>query len=221
MYGGDMAWAQALLGGGAPSAREQLLARLETDGRISSAALHAIASVPRELFVPAAYAELAYTDVALEIGPDATISAPSMVAAMLSVLDLGPGLEVLEIGAGSGYAAATMAALGARVTGIELRPELVETARVNVTTAGLGDLVTLEAGDGRGGWPSRAPYDRVVISAAVVAVFPAWLEQLRDGGLLVYPEARENDDLLVRLTVEAGRVRREELGRCRFVRLQL
>ena len=221
MYGGAMAWARELLGDSAANAREQLLARLRADGRMSQAAVDAIGAVPRELFVPPAHAELAYADVALEIGPDATISAPSMVAEMLSVLELKPGLEVLEIGAGSGYAAATMAALGARVTGVELQSELVEAARASIAAAGFGDLVTLEAGDGRTGWPGGAPYDRVVVSAAVVAVFPAWLEQLRDGGLLVYPEAQDNDDLLVRLTVEGGRVRREELGRCRFVRLQL
>ena len=219
-----MQWARRLLGGdGAEpnSEREQLLARLAADPRLSRAAVEAIAAVPRELFVAPEGPDVAYQDIALQIGPSATISAPSMVAEMLTALDLRPGQLVLEIGAGSGYAAACMAALGARVVGIELLPELAVEGRRHLTEAGFADQVDIVPGDGRAGWPDRAPVDRVLVSAAVEAVPPAWMEQLKPAGLLVYPEAGPSDDILVRLTkLPEGGWRREELGRCRFVRLQ-
>src|ERR1700737_4527378 len=118
-----MSWARDLFSGngGRPEpARDRLLRRLRADPRSTQAAVEAIARVRRELFVPASQAEIAYEDIPLEIGPMATISAPSMVAEMLAVLRLKPGLSVLEIGAGSGYAAATVAAMGANVIGLEL-----------------------------------------------------------------------------------------------------
>jgi protein-L-isoaspartate(D-aspartate) O-methyltransferase len=201
--------------------RERLLARLRADPILTLEAVDAIAAVPRELFVPPAHAELAYEDAALEIGPLATISAPSMVAAMLSVLDLRPGVKVLEVGAGSGYAAATVAALGARVVGVELQPELAAHAQRNLEAAGFGEQVRIVAADGARGWPAEAPYDRILVSAAVEAIPQEWLEQLADGGMLVYPEAGPAEDILIRLTREHGGFRREEKGRCRFVRLQL
>ena len=192
-----------------------------TTPRLSREAVDAIGRVPRELFIPAAGAEVAYEDAPLEIGPNATISAPSMVAEMLTVMDLRPRLSVLEIGAGSGYAAATVAALGARVIGLELQPDLADRAQRNVQAAGLGELVTVIAADGRGGWPADAPYDRIMVSASVEAVPQAWLDQLAPGGMLVYPEAAGDEDLLVRLTKTEAGLTREIMGRCRFVRMQL
>jgi protein-L-isoaspartate(D-aspartate) O-methyltransferase len=218
-----MQWMRQMFadGNGSQSPRERLLARLRADPMLTAKAVDAIVAVPRDLFVPPERAELAYEDAALEIGPLATISAPSMVAAMLSVLDLHPGLEVLEIGAGSGYAAATVAALGARVIGVELQPELAELAQRNLEAAGFGERVRIVSVDGAGGWPADAPYDRILVSAAVEAVPQEWLEQLADGGMLVYPEAGPAEDVLIRLTRVGGGFRREEMGRCRFVRMQL
>src|ERR1700738_2753279 len=175
-----MSWARDLFsshGGGAEVARERLLRRLREDPRSTRAAVDAIAKVRRELFVPPSQAEVAYEDVPLEIGPMATISAPSMVAEMLSVLRLKPGLSGLEIGAGSRYAAATVAAMGATVIGIELLPELAAQAQRNVSAAGYGERVEIVAGDGRSGWPAQAPYDRILVSASVEAVPQAWLDQ--------------------------------------------
>ena len=161
--------------------------------------------------MPAEAAELAYEDVALQIGPSATISAPTMVAEMLAALELRPGLLVLEVGAGSGYAAACVAALGARVLGIELLPELVEAARQSLREAGFDDRVEIIAGDGTGGWPDRAPYDRILVSASVEAVPPAWMDQLAEDGLLVYPESGPAEDVLVRLVKGPERWQRQEL----------
>lgn len=207
--------------GSAGTRREQLLERLRADAALTDDAVRAIAAVPREEFVPPAYAYMAYQDAALEIGPAATISAPSMVAAMLSVLDLKQEMTVLEVGAGSGYAAAAAAALGASVVGLELQPQLVEQARRNLEAAGIGGSVRVIAADGARGWPAEAPYDRILVSAAVEAVPQEWMDQLVEGGMLVYPEAGQDLDLLVRLTRHADGFRREEMGHCRFVRLQL
>jgi protein-L-isoaspartate(D-aspartate) O-methyltransferase len=218
-----MSWARDLFtGGGAGTepARERLLRRLREDPRSTHAAVDAIGRVRRELFVPVSQAEVAYEDIPLEIGPMATISAPSMVAEMLSVLRLRRGLSVLEIGAGSGYAAATVAAMGANVIGLELQADLARHAQRNVNAAGYGGLVEIVAADGRDGWPADAPYDRILASASVEAVPAAWLEQLAPGGILVYPEAAGDEDRLVRLTATATGLEREVLGRCRFVRMQ-
>jgi protein-L-isoaspartate(D-aspartate) O-methyltransferase len=219
-----MSWARELFGGngGSPEpAREKLLRRLRQDPRSTEGAVDAIALVRRELFVPASQAGAAYEDMPLEIGPMATISAPSMVAEMLSVLRLGGDLSALEIGAGSGYAAATLAATGAHVIGVELQAELARQAQRNVDAAGYGELVQIVAADGRRGWPAGAPYDRILVSASVEAVPQAWLEQLAPGGILVYPEAAGDEDRLVRLTSTAAGLEREVIGRCRFVRMQL
>jgi protein-L-isoaspartate(D-aspartate) O-methyltransferase len=206
---------------GAGDARQRLLYRLRRDPRLSDNAVRAIALVPRELFIDPSYADAAYEDVPIQIGPDATISAPSMVAEMLTAMEPLEARKVLEIGAGSGYAAATIAALGAQVIGIELLPDLAGQATSHLAAAGYSDKVQVIAADGQHGWPAAAHYDRILVSAAIEAVPPAWFEQLADGGMLVYPEAGYGEDILVRLTKNADSYVREELGRCRFVRMQL
>jgi protein-L-isoaspartate(D-aspartate) O-methyltransferase len=201
--------------------REALIARLRSDPSLSPAAIEAIGAVPREEFVPPDYRSLAYEDAALEIGPLATISAPSMVAAMLTVMDLRPGMKVLEIGAGSGYAAATVAAMEASVIGLELQPELAESARRNLELAGFADRVQVVAADGAQGWAAEAPYNRILVSAAIDAVPQDWMAQVVVGGMIVYPEAGVGEDVLIRLTRLEDGWRRQEMGRCRFVRMQL
>ncbi|HEY8739914.1 MAG TPA: protein-L-isoaspartate O-methyltransferase [Candidatus Dormibacteraeota bacterium] len=194
---------------------------LRREAGISDAAVNAIAAVPRELFVPARFSELVYADVALQLGEGATISAPSMVAAMISAMRPAAGLRVLEIGAGSGYAAAAMAAAGMEVVGVEISPILARQARAAIDRAGYADRVTVEIGDGMAGWPPGAPYDRVVASAAVAALPQAWLEQVVEGGLIVYPESGAEWDMLVRVErLETG-WRREDVQPCRFVRMQV
>ena len=219
-----MSWARDLLrgdGARADQPRDLLIERLRRDPRISGDAVEAIARVQREFFVPEHRRELAYEDVALEIGPVATISAPSMVAEMLTALNLSAGLSVLEIGGGSGYAAATIAAYGDRVVSLEVQPELAQQARQNLERAGFKDLVRTVTADGRWGWAESAPYDRILVSASVDAVPQAWLDQMAERGILVYPESGQGEDLLVRLKRAPTGLTREILGRCRFVRMQL
>jgi protein-L-isoaspartate(D-aspartate) O-methyltransferase len=199
----------------------EYLRRNNAQGAMSGEAIQAIGAVPRELFVPPRFAELAYADEALQLEPGATISAPSMVAVMLTALEPTPGVRVLEIGAGSGYAAAVFAAAGMEVTAVEILAELVRKARDAVARAGWGGRVVIEAGDGMGGWPARAPYDRVVASAAIEAVPQAWLDQLAPGGIVLYPESREGEwDVLVRLRRRGDDWRREDLQVCKFVPMQ-
>src|SRR5258708_33800044 len=219
-----MSWARDILrgdGARADQPRELLIERLRRDPRISGDAVEAIARVQREFFVPEHRRELAYEDVALEIGPVATISAPSMVAEMLTALNLSADLSVLEIGGGSGYAAATIAAYGDRVVSLEVQPELAQQARQNLERAGFKDLVRTVTADGRWGWAESAPYDRILVSASVDAVPQAWLGQMPEGGVLGYPHSAQRGALLVRLRRAPTGLTREILGRCRFVRMQL
>ena len=204
--------------------RRRLVENLRADpalGRRSAVGIDAIAVVARELFVPPRFAELAYADEALQLAPGATISAPSMVAAMVAALRPAVGLRVLEIGSGSGYAAAVMAAAGLQVTGVEILPALVRSSRQAIARAGFAPSVAVHEGDGNLGWPAGAPFDRLVVSAAVPAVPLAWMEQVAVGGLLVYPESGDREwDMLVRLERGPRGWTREELQACKFVPLR-
>jgi len=209
-----------LRGDGDAGSRDLLLAGLRADPRITAAAIEAIGRVPRERFVDPADHDVAYEDAALEIGPAATISAPSMVGEMLTALGVHPGMTVLEVGAGSGYAAACLAEMGAAVVGLEILEDLAGRAQRRLDELGYGDRVTIHTADGAGGWPAGAPYDGVLVSAAIEAVPKAWLDQVAEGGCIVFPEAGAEYDVLVRLSQEAGGWRREDLGLCRFVRIR-
>ena len=206
------------------AARQSLVRYLRhnnTHGTMSEEAIQAIGAVQRELFVPRYLGELAYADEALQLEPGATISAPSMVAVMVTALEPLPRARVLEIGAGSGYAAAVFAAAGMEVTAVEILADLVRAARDAVERAGWGKHVVIEAGDGIRGWPDGAPYDRVVASAAIDGVPQAWLDQLAPGGIVVYPESRDGEwDMLVRLRRRGDAWSREELQVCKFVPMQ-
>lgn len=148
----------------------------------------ALSQTPRELFVDAAFAFRAYEDTALPIGLGQTISKPSTVLLTLAQLDVRPGDRVLEVGTGSGYVAALLAHLGASVVGIERHPELVQAARRRLSGLGYHDVL-IRAGDGLRGWREFAPYDAVVISAAVKDVPRAILDQLAFDGRVVAPIA--------------------------------
>jgi protein-L-isoaspartate(D-aspartate) O-methyltransferase len=148
--------------------------------------LEAMASVPRELFVPAEERRRAYRDAALPIGHGQTISQPYMVARIAEALAVRPGELVLDVGTGSGYQAAVLAELGADVVTIERIPELADQARANFEAAGFPQ-VEVRVGDGTLGVPDRAPFDAIAVAAAAPA-FPGTLyEQLRPRGRLVVP----------------------------------
>jgi len=125
------------------------------------------------------------------------------------------------IGAGGGYAVGSGAALGCGVSGVELQPELAGKARRNSAAEGFAEREQIIAADGAKGWDAEAPYDRILVSAAVEAIPQDWLQQGVDGGMIVYPEAGRGVDLLVRLVRVGDGFRREEKGHCLFVRLQL
>jgi protein-L-isoaspartate(D-aspartate) O-methyltransferase len=148
--------------------------------------LDAMASVPRELFVPQEEQRRAYRDAALPIGHGQTISQPYMVARIAEALALRPGELVLDVGTGSGYQAAVLAELGADVVTIERIPELAEQARANLTAAGYPQ-VEVRVGDGTLGVPDRAPFDAIAVAAAAPAFPETLYEQLRERGRLAVP----------------------------------
>jgi protein-L-isoaspartate(D-aspartate) O-methyltransferase len=146
----------------------------------------AMLEVPRHLFVPAQLAVAAYQDTPLPIGFDKTVSQPFIGALMLDLLDLAPGEDVLEIGTGYGYQAALMAALGAKVSSVEIVEEFAAEARARLDALDLRQ-VAIRTGDGSRGWAERAPFDKILVTAAAPAVPPALVEQLRPGGRIVIP----------------------------------
>jgi protein-L-isoaspartate(D-aspartate) O-methyltransferase len=148
--------------------------------------LQAFLNVRREDFVSATHRENAYMDYPLPIGLNQTISQPTTVMKMLSLLELEPSHRVLEVGAGSGYNAALLGQLCAEVVTLECRPELVDLARRNLAQAQL-ENVEVRHSDGKGGASDKAPFDRVIVTAAA-GQFPSELwGQLREGGVLVVP----------------------------------
>jgi protein-L-isoaspartate(D-aspartate) O-methyltransferase len=180
--------------------------------------LAAMGRVPREEFVPEALLPDAYADAALPIGSGQTISQPFIVATMLQALRPGPGDRALDVGTGSGYAAALLAELGAEVVGVELLPELAERARRALAAAEHPE-VEVRVGDGRLGAPDRAPFDVISVAAATAEVPPALLDQLADGGRLVIPLGGPAGQELVLLERHGDRVLRRRGLPCRFVPL--
>jgi protein-L-isoaspartate(D-aspartate) O-methyltransferase len=171
--------------------------QLERRGIKDRRVLEAMASVPREAFVPGVPASLAYDDRALPIDAGQTISQPYMVARMTELLEVEGGDSILEIGTGSGYQAAVLARLGARVTTIERHADLAETARERLAAEGVRD-VDIRIGDGSVGAPDGAPWDGIVVTAAAPAIPDALREQLAIGARLVIPVGpRYQQDLIV------------------------
>jgi protein-L-isoaspartate(D-aspartate) O-methyltransferase len=160
----------------------QLAARDIHDRRV----LAAMAWAPREWFLPPHLAREAYDDAPLPIGSGQTISQPYIVALMTAALAPRRGDRVLEIGTGSGYQTAVLAHLGARVYTVERLPDLLVEAEERFRRLGLGNIET-RLGDGAIGWPEQAPFQGIIVTAAVPAAPPPLLEQLGVGGRLVIP----------------------------------
>ncbi|QNE34839.1 protein-L-isoaspartate(D-aspartate) O-methyltransferase [Leifsonia shinshuensis] len=160
---------------------EQLRLRGIEDQRV----LDAMRRVPRHEFVPEGAEPYAYEDHPMPIGDGQTISQPYIVALMLEAARIGPEDSVLDVGTGSGYAAAVAAELGHRVVSIERHPELAVTAAA--TLEALGYRVNVVTGDGTLGWPAGAPYDVIVAAATGPSVPRAWPDQLSPGGRIVMP----------------------------------
>ena len=148
--------------------------------------LDAMKKVPRHLFVPAELRSEAYNDYPLPIGYGQTISQPYIVAYMTELLEPGPEHRVLEIGTGSGYQAAVLAAIVREVFTLEIIPELAESASARFKELGMTRIRTKSA-DGYYGWPEEAPFDGIIVTAAAEHVPPALISQLKPGGKLVIP----------------------------------
>jgi protein-L-isoaspartate(D-aspartate) O-methyltransferase len=202
------------------AARERMVAALGVlDPRIA----RAMRAVPRHRFVPAEYAAEAYHDEPLSLGPSgSTISAPHMVALQLAALDLRPGLSLLEVGSGSGYLLALAAELlgpEGRLVGVEHEPALVRRSREVLTALGYGARIEVVEANGALGWPARAPYDRIVVSAATARLQPQWRAQLREGGRLVMPLGSSSVQRLVTVRAGPDGDRYESGPACQFVPL--
>jgi len=194
----------------------QIVSRGVTDPDV----LAAMREVPREHFVPAAQIELAYQDSPLPIEAGQTISQPYIVALMTEALQLGADDRVLEVGAGSGYAAAVLSRIAREVHAVERHPLLAELARRRAAELGY-DNVHVHCGDGTLGWPEQAPFDAIAVAAGGPEVPPSLTEQLVIGGRLVIPigdTARSQELLCIERTGEHEYDRRS-LGRVQFVPL--
>jgi len=167
--------------------RDRLVERLRGNGIIDEKVLKAIATIPRHEFVDEALSSRAYEDTALPIGLSQTISQPWVVAKMTeAILDSGSPEKVLEVGTGSGYQAAILACLVPKVFTVERIEELLKRARRRFHKLGLNNIYTRYA-DGHLGWPSQAPFDGIIVTAAASGIPDELVQQLRIGGILVIP----------------------------------
>ena len=206
------------MAGSSVDRRRAMVAREAARGIDDPRVLAALGAVPREAFVPEDRRDEAYADRPLPIGDDQTISQPYIVAAMTQALGLRGDERVLEVGTGSGYQAAILRHLVDRVVSIERFADLAAGARARLDALGLDD-VAIHVGDGTLGWPSDAPYDAIVVTAAGPRVPPALVDQLAPGGRLVAPVGPPRRQRLLRLVRTADGVAEEDLGSVAFVPL--
>jgi protein-L-isoaspartate(D-aspartate) O-methyltransferase len=199
--------------------RMQFLLTLRRRGIGDAAVLRAMDEVPREYFVDNQFVEAAYADRALPIACGQTISQPYVVAFMTEQLGLQPDHRVLEIGTGSGYQAAVLSRLARGVVTVERYRTLAEAARARLTTLGYRN-VEVVAGDGLAGAPDRAPFDRIIVTAATETVPQPLVEQLAAGGIMILPLGpHAGPQNLIKLTKTEDGIRQEELIAVRFVPL--
>ncbi len=182
--------------------------------------LRAMGEIPREEFVPAELRVLAYSDDPIGIGQGQTISQPYMVALMAEALELTGSETVLEVGAGSGYAAAVLGALAAQVITVEIVPGLDVLARENLRRARRDGNVQVVLGDGSVGYPEAAPYDAISVAAGAPEIPAALLEELKDPGRLVIPVGTRADQDLRVIWKHEGRLESRVATACRFVPLR-
>jgi protein-L-isoaspartate(D-aspartate) O-methyltransferase len=200
--------------------RRMVESQIAARGITDRAVLDAMNAVPRQAFVPGSRTEAAYDDAPLPIEEGQTISQPYVVALTAAALRLGPRDRVLEVGAGSGYAAAVFSRIVAEVYAIERHAVLAGLARRRLAALGFDNVRVIE-GDGTLGWPAHAPYDAIAVSAGGPAIPDALLDQLALGGRLVIPVGAElrSQKLLRVVRAGAAEFRREDLGDVQFVPL--
>ena len=193
---------------------EQLVARGVTDPRV----IAAMRRVPRHLFVDEALRDRAYGDHPLPIGDGQTISQPFIVGRMTELLALGGREKVLEIGTGSGYQAAVLAELTARVCTVERIPRLATRARQGLEALGYNN-VWVRTANGTLGWPDEAPFERILVAAGGPSVPPPLFEQLAEGGCMVMPVGDATSQVLKLVEKVNGGMRTSEHSACMFVKL--
>src|SRR5437870_9371292 len=203
------------------SEREAMVERqLRRRGITEQAILDAFQQVPREAFISPEYAHLAYGDHPLPIEAGQTISQPYIVALMIQAAGIKAGDKVLEVGAGSGYAAAIISRIAGAVIGIERQHDLVEVARERLQRLGY-DNVSIVEGDGTRGCRAHAPFDAILAAASGSHVPRQWIEQLADGGRIVMPVGSPGwvQELIKVTKGPDGKIIQENLGGVRFVPL--
>ena len=192
----------------------QLIPRGITDSRV----LEVMKKVPRHLFMPEALWDRAYEDMALPIGEGQTISQPYMVAVMTELLELGGDEKVLEIGTGSGYQAAVLSELAREVFTIERIPELAEESRVRLARLGYNNVIVL-TGDGSKGLEDKAPFDRIIITAAAPELPEIIVKQLKENGIIVAPVGDRFSQVVIKGRKKKGALAEELHTPCVFVPL--
>jgi protein-L-isoaspartate(D-aspartate) O-methyltransferase len=200
--------------------RSMVEKQLRRQGIRDARVLAAMGGIPREEFVPLESRFSAYENKPLPIGHGQTISQPYMAALMAEVLQLAGTENVLEVGAGYGYAAAVLGRLAARVVTIELIPALARIASENLKRTGRDHNVTVLEGDGSSGCESLAPFDAITVAAAAPAIPIALLEQLNDPGRLVIPVGEWADQELRVVWKRGARIETRTAALCRFVPLR-
>ena len=197
----------------------RLLMELRRAGIGDARVLGAIEKTPREKFVPPAFEDHAYENLALPIGQGQTVSQPYLVALMTEKLELGDRHNALEIGTGSGYQTAVLSRLCRQVFSVERHRQLLRDAERRFAELGLRNIVC-RFGDGTKGWPEQVPYDRVLLTAAAAEVPATLIDGLAPGGVLVAPVGEDHrDQQLVRIRRHDHGFSTEDLGLVRFVPL--
>jgi protein-L-isoaspartate(D-aspartate) O-methyltransferase len=199
-------------------ARSMVEKQLRVRGIKDERVLEAMLAVPRHEFVPPELQSAAYEDRPLPIGSRETISQPYIIAVITEAAMVAPGDKALEIGSGSGYQAALLAQLGARVFAMESNPQLAVESIERLARLGYGNIEVIAA-DGSQGFPDQSPYDVIIISAGTPSVSPVLLDQVAEGGRLVAPVGSLQQQELQVLTRRSGRITTRLLGACQFVPL--
>ncbi len=200
--------------------KESLIKDLIDEGYLKSKqVIDVMRRIPREGFVLQGDRDFAYDDHPLPIGSGQTISAPHMVAIMTEELRPEKSEKILEVGGGSGYQAAILSHLAKKVISVELDKGLSDFARENLKRAGIRNVRVVQ-GDGSKGFMQESPYDRIIVSCGSDRIYPAWKEQLKEGGIILVPLNRIGFQTLYRITRKKGKLSKERIIDCSFVPLR-